>query len=200
MKKKIDQKFADNPVVHSVQRLYDKSAPMLIVESVLFTVMGILMLVRPVGVLSGITFVLGCVLVLLGFYRMVSGFITSHDYGGGWLDVIFGIVNIIIGVLFLIYPIGSVISLIYVFIVLFLFKSIGAMVFAINMARAKFGHYVWNLIVSILLVMLSVALLVYPMAGAIAVIMFFAVILLVYAVADLYMYWELRRLKNNVIG
>ncbi len=199
--KKQSQKMQHNDwVQHSVQRMYNKSAPMLIVESILFVVMGILMLINPVGILSAMTFVFGCALILIGFYRTVSGFIVSHEYGGGWLDVLFGLINIIIGVLFLVYPLGSVVSLLYVFIVLFVFKALRALVFAINMVRAKFGHYVFNLIMAIVFVILSVALLFYPLAGAVAVVIYLAVILLMYAVADLYMYWQLRKLKKNVVG
>lgn len=187
-------------VAHSVQRLYNKSAPMLVVESILFLIAGVIMLVNPVGVLSAITFVLGCVLMLLGFYRMVSGFIVSHDYGGGWIDVLAGLLNIIIGLLFLTYPLGSVISLVYVFIVLFIFKALAAFIFAINMVRARFGHYIFNLIMSIILVCVSVALLFYPLAGAVAVVLCMAAMLLAYAIADMYMYWQLRSLKKNVVG
>lgn len=187
-------------IAHSVQRMYNKSAPMLVVESVLFLIAGVIMLVNPVRVLSAMTFILGCFLMLLGFYRMVSGFIVSHEYGGGWIDVLSGLLNIIIGLLFLTYPLGAVISLVYVFIILFIFKALAALMFAINMVRARFGHYIFNLIMSVVLVCASVALLFYPLAGAVAVGVCMAVMLLAYAIADMYMYWQLRSLKKNVVG
>lgn len=199
--KKQSKKMQHNDWVrHSVQRMYNKSAPMLIVESILFLVMGILMLVNPVGILTVMTFVFGCVLILIGFYRTVSGFVVSHEYGGGWIDVLFGLINVIIGVLFLVYPLGSMVGLVYVFVVLFVFKALRALIFAINMARAKFGHYVFNLVMAIVFVILSIALLFYPLAGAVAVIIYFAILLLMYALSDLYMYWQLRKLKQNVVG
>ena len=74
------------------------------------------------------------------------------------------------------------------------------MVFAINMVRVRFGNYVFNLVMAIALFCLSVWLLFYPTAGATAVVIFIAVILLMYAVADLYMYWVLRRLKRDIVG
>lgn len=199
-KKQSKKKQYNDCVQHSVQRMYNKSAPMLIVESILFFVMGILMLVNPVSILSTMTFVFGCVLILIGFYRTVSGFIVSHEYGGGWMDVLFGLINVIVGVLFLVYPLGSVVSLLYVFIVLFVVKALRALVFAINMARAHFGHYVFNLVMAIVFVALSVVLLFYPLAGAVAVVIYLAVVLLMYAVSDLYMYWQLRKLKKGVVG
>ena len=116
-----EQSEVDYRVRYVVQRMYNKSAPMMIVESILFIVAGIYMLINPMGVLTIVAFIFGCVLILIGFYRAVSGFIVSHEYGGGWPDVLAGLVNIIIGVLFLICPFGSSVGLVYVFIVLFVF-------------------------------------------------------------------------------
>lgn len=200
-KKQTKKSVADDAyVAHSVQRMYSKTAPVLIVESVVFMVLGILMLVNPLGFLSTITFVFGCVLILIGFYRTVSGFIVSHETGGGWPDVLSGLISVIIGVLFLIFPLGSMVGLVYLFVVLFVFMAWRALVFAINMARVRFGNYVFNLVMAIALFCVSVWLLFYPTAGAAAVVIYVAVILMMYAVANLYMYWVLRRLKRDIVG
>lgn len=190
---------ANNPVAHGVQRLYDRSAPLLLAEALLFVIAGIAMLWRPVGLLTILTLVLGCALILFGLYRTIAGFVASRGYGGGWLDVLFGLINIGVGVLFCVYPLGSMISLIYVFVILFLFKALRTLVFAINMARVRFGHWVFNLVMSVILVGLAVLLLFYPTAGAVALVMYLAITLLMYAFADIYMFFELRRLKKVVV-
>ncbi len=181
-----------------VRRLYDKSAPLLICESMLFIVAGVFLLIKPVAILTALTFIIGIGLILFGLYRTISGFVTSHNIGGGWFDVLFGLLNIVLGVLFCIYPVNSLISIVYIFVILFFFKSLRALIFAINMARAKFGHYVFNLIMTIILVVLAVALLFFPMAGAIALVYYLAITLFLYAVADIYMFIELMRLKRIV--
>lgn len=199
-KKTKTTKYHQDYLESSVQRIYDKSAPMLLCEAIVFAIIGVAMLINPMGVLTVITFVLGGALLLLGAYRTVSGFITSSDYGGGWLDVVFGLVNILIGILFIVYPSGSIVGLMYIFILLFMAKAISALIFAINMVRVRFGHYVFNLIMAIILVCLAVILLFNPLAGALAVIMLMAFMLLVYAVTDLYMFVQVRKLKQHVIG
>lgn len=182
-----------------VQRLYDKSAPMLLFEAVLFAVFGVFMLIEPVGFLSVITMVFAGALVLIGFYRVISGIVASYEYGGGWLDVLFGMLNIILGVLFFAYPIGSVIGMMYLFILLFIVHAINSLVFAINMTRAHFGHYVLNLIMSIVLMLAAVSLLFFPLAGAVLGVIILAILLLVYAVVDVYMFIIVRKLKNKVV-
>ena len=187
-----------NPVMMSIKRLYNQSAPLLICESLLFVVAAILMVFKPVAILTALTFVIGVGLILFGLYRTIAGFIVSHDMGGGWFDVVFGLVNVVLGVLFCIYPVGSVISLVYIFVLLFLFKSLRALIFSINMIRTKFGHYWFDLIVSLILIALAVFLLFYPIAGAVVMIYYLAVTLLLYAAADIYMYFELLKLKRLV--
>ena len=94
------ENVAYNPVAHAVQRLYERSAPLLIVEAIVLAVAGVIMLWKPVDVLAVMTFVLGGVFILLGLYRTIAGFVSSRGYGGGWLDVVFGIMGVVIGVLF----------------------------------------------------------------------------------------------------
>ena len=97
-----------NPIAASVKRLYNKSAPLLICEALLFGVVAILMVFKPVMILSALVWVVGIALVLFGLYRTIAGFVVSRDAGGGWFDVLFGILTVVLGVLFCIYPRGSV--------------------------------------------------------------------------------------------
>lgn len=198
-KTKKQKRVADSSVVHGVQRLYDRAAPMLICEALLLLCAGAIMLWRPVGLLTLLTLVLGGALILFGLYRTIAGFVASRGYGGGWLDVLFGLINIGVGVLFCAYPMGSMVGLSYVFIILFMFKAVRALLFAINMARARFGHWIFNLIMSVILLVMAVILMFFPVAGAVAMVIYLAVMLILYAFADVYMFFELRRLKKAVV-
>ena len=195
-----DTKIQQDYIADVVHRIYDKSAPMLLTEGLLFAVIGIAMLVRPMGVLTVITYILGGALMLFGVYRTIAGFVASHDYGGGWLDVIFGLINILIGILFLMYPSGSIVGVMYIFTLLFMAKAISAFIFAINKIRVRFGHYVFNLIMAIILVCIAIFLLFNPLAGAIAIIITLAFMLLLYSITDLYIFTQVRKLKHRVIG
>ena len=187
-----------NPVAASVKRLYNKSAPLLICEALLFGVAAILMVVRPVAILTALTLVIGIALVLFGLYRTIAGLVVSRDAGGGWFDVIFGLLTVVLGVLFCIYPVGSITALVYIFVILFMLRALLSLIFSINMIRAKFGNYWFDLIMSIILIALAIFLMVYPMAGAVVMIYYLAITLLLYAAADVYMYIEILRLKRLV--
>ncbi len=187
-----------NPVAAAVERLYDKSAPLLIGEALLFIGAAVLLFIWPVAILTLLTFIIGGALILFGLWRMIAGFVVARNVGGGWVDVVFGLINILLGVLFCIYPVGSIVGVMYIFVFLFAFKALKALLFAINMVRARFGHYWFDLIVALILCGLAVALLFWPMAGAIAMVYYLAVAMIFYALADVYMFVELYRLRREV--
>jgi len=189
---------ASNSVYEYIQGLYNRSAPLLICEAALLCFTAVLMVFQPMAMLSMMTFVIGVALILFGLYRTIAGFTVSRVPGGGWIDVIFGLINIILGVLFCAYPAGSSMGVIYIFIALLLFKSIKALIFAINMARARIGHYVMDLTVSAVLFLLAVLLMFFPIVGAITLVYMLAIVLLLYAASDIYMFIELLHLKNKI--
>lgn len=181
-----------------VHRLYNNTAPLLIMEAILMGIAAIVMLFNPVQIMTALTFIVGIALGIFGLYRMISGFITTREIGGGWMDVFFGMLNVILGVLFCINPAASMKSVAYVFLILFALKAVRTLIFAINMVRARFGHYWFDLIMAVLLLAVSIFLLFYPLVGVVAIVYYLAIGLLVYAVADVYMYIELARLKKMV--
>ena len=184
-----------NPVVAAINRLYCKSAPLLVGEALLFVVAAVILFMRPVLVLTVFTYIIGAALLIFGMYRMISGF--TNDNGGG-IDVVFGLVNIVLGVLFIVYPAGSLVSVAYIFVMLFFFKALRVLIFAINLARARFGHYILTLVGGIVLFALAIALFFFPLGTVVAMTYYLAVLLLIYAIADIYMFVELSRLKMLV--
>lgn len=185
----------NNPVAQYVRRLYSRSTTLLICEAVLFAAIGVLMFIKPLWFLATVMFVVGIILAAFGAYRTIVGLAGDGRPGTSrGLDITFGLLNVLIGVLFCVFPF----SIVYMFAILFLAKAIQALVFSINMARARFGHYIFSLIVSVILVAIAVMILVFPAVGAVTMVYYLAISLLLYALADIYMYLELRRMKRYV--
>ena len=192
------EKERRNSVVAAINRMYRKSASLLIGEAVLFIATAAVLFFKPVLVLTIFTYIIGAALLLFGLYRMASGFMYNADMGGGGIDVVFGLINIVLGILFIVYPSGSLVSVAYICVILFFFKALRVLIFAINLARARFGHYVITLIGGIALFALAVALFFFPLGAFIAMTYYLAGLLLVYAFADIYMFVELGKLKQIV--
>jgi len=178
-----------------VNRIYKNIAPLLIGEAILFTFVAILMMINPIQIMTAVTFIIGGVLILFGLYRVSMVFVSNLGFGIGSFDVFFGLVTLILGIVFCVYPRDATIGLVYVFVVLFLLNALRLLFFSINMARLGFGQYMIDLIGSIVMIVLSCVLLFLPNLAIGVLIWFLAVYLLLYAVADVYMFVKLLRLR-----
>ena len=181
-----------------IKRIYRNTAPLLIGEAILFTVVGILMLLRPVEFLSVLTFIIGAALVVFGLYRVSMVFVSNLGLSIGTYDVFFGLVTFILGVVFCVYPHDAAVGLIYVFGVLFLLNALRMLFFAINMLRIGFGYYRVDLIVAVVMVVLSALLLVFPTVVGGFLVVCLAIFLLLYAAMDIYMFLKLLNLHHQI--
>lgn len=179
-----------------VNKIYRNAAPLLVGEACLYTVVGVLMLMKPMAVLNMFAFVIGLGLILFGLYRVSMVFVSNIGAGVGFFDVFVGLMTLVLGLVFCIFPGGAAISLIYAFMVLFLLNALRILAFAINMARAGFGHYYIEIGTAIVMICLAVALCFVPDVVGGALVWALAVYLLVYAAADVYMLVKLLRLRR----
>lgn len=178
-----------------VNRVYKNTAPLLIGEAILFVVVAILMMVKPVEIMTAVTFVVGAVLILFGLYRVSMVFASNMGIGIGSFDMFFGLVTLVLGIVFCAYPRGATIGMVYVFVVLFLMNALRLLFFSINMARLGFGQYKVDLIGAVVMILLSVVLIFLPNLAIGVLVWFLAVYLLLYAAADIYMFVKLLRLR-----
>lgn len=194
--KKVRDKKKD--LIRLAKRVYRHTAPLLLGEAILFTTVALLMMIKPVEILSAVTFVVGAVLVVFGLYRVSMVFVSTQGFTAGTFDVFFGLVTFILGVIFCIYPYGATVGVIYIFVVMFLMNALRLLFFAINVARARIGHHVADIVVSGCLVLLALTLLFMPNLAIGVLVWFLAIYLLLYAAADVYMFMRLRQMKRMI--
>ena len=181
-----------------IKRIYRNTAPLLVGEAILFTVAGILMLVRPIEFLSVLTFIIGAALVVFGLYRVSMVFVSNLGFSIGTYDVFFGLVTLILGVVFCVYPHDAAVVLIYVFAVLFLLNALRMLFFAINMVRIGFGYDRVDLIAAGIMVVLSALMLIFPTITGGFLVVCLAIFLLLYAAIDVYMFLKLLNLHHQI--
>ncbi len=194
--KKVRDKKKD--LIRLAKRVYRHTAPLLLGEAILFTIVALLMMIKPVEFLSAITFVVGAMLVVFGLYRVSMVFVSTQGFTAGTFDVFFGLVTFILGVVFCIYPYGATVGVIYIFIVMFLMNALRLLFFAVNVARARIGHHIADIVVSGVLVILALSLLFMPNLAIGVLVWFLAIYLLLYAGADIYMFMRLRQIKRMI--
>ena len=186
-------------IANFVKHVYHNSAPLLVGEAILFSISAVLMMFKPVEFLSAITFIIGIALILFGLYRVGMAFVSSHGVGFGTLDAFLGLVGIILGVVFCVYPYAATVGVMYIFVVLFLMNALRLMFFSINMLRLHFGNYWFDLIFSIVLIVLALVLFMMPNLAIGVLVWFLAAYLLLYAAADVYMFIKLFKIKRSIV-
>lgn len=195
MKKVRDRK---KDLIRLAKRVYRHTAPLLLGEAILFIAVAVLMMIKPVEILSAVTFIVGAVLVLFGLYRVSMVFVSAQGLTAGTFDVFFGLVTFVLGVVFCIYPYGATVGVIYIFIVMFLMNALRLLFFAVNVARARIGNHTADVLVAIGLVILALSLLFMPNLAIGVLVWFLAIYLLLYAGADIYMFMRLVQLKREI--
>lgn len=185
-------------IAELIDRLYRNTAPLLVGEALVFGIVAILMLVRPIEVMNALTFVVGVALVVFGLYRVSMVFVSELGFSIGTFDVFFGLVTMILGIVFCVYPEGAATSVIYIFIVLFFLNALRLLLFAINMARMGLRRYWIELTVAFVMILLSGWLFFVPNLAKEILIWYLAIYLLVYAVADVHMFLRLLWLRRRI--
>lgn len=181
-----------------VNGIFKNVLPLLFVEASVFIVAALMMIFNPSGMLMAATFVVGAFLVVFGLYRIGLSFVDSEKKLSGSVDSFLGILSVVLGIIFCVFPHGVAIGVVYVFVVLFLLNALRLLFFSINLARVKYGNYVFDLVFSGVLVLVASVLLLLPgLAGGVLVFLL-AAYLLIYALADIYMFVKLARLKRAV--
>ena len=183
---------------NSLKKVYSKNVPLLAFEAVFFIFAAVLIFLMPLQVMATLTILFGIILALFGLYQILGGFFAKEKEGSGKvINIFFGIVNLVLGLVFFLQPVGSMIALVYIFAILFLIKALRTFVIALEMSRAKVGPYGLEIAISIFMAALAVLVLFYPALGAKMAMYFIGATLILYALADTHMYVELTKIKKR---
>ena len=199
IKKANPKRMSGHPMQEPIEKLYSKSAPVLMFEALLFLVASIAIFIKPVQILTTLTAVLGVFLGLFGIYQLFIGFFGGkNEMAGKNTNIVVGLLNVILGIVFFTLPAGSMITMVYIFAILFFVRAITSVVFSIKTSRARFGNYAFDIFIAIMMIALAVLILFFPMFGAVTVMYYIAITLFLYALADINMYFKLLKLKKIV--
>lgn len=85
-----------------------------LLTSIIFAILGIVLIVNPQGTLKVVAYVFGAIFMLIGIYKIISYFVAKGKYDFFNYDLAFGIIAIIIGLATIVYmkQIGTVLRVI----------------------------------------------------------------------------------------
>lgn len=116
-------------------------------EAILFILLGIIAIAIPQFFTIGIELLVGTLLIAAGIVQLIRLF-QNKDAPGFWGSFFGAIFSLILGALFLIYPLAGVLSLTYLLILYFIIDGIAKIYFSFQLK--SFQHWGWILFSGIL--------------------------------------------------
>lgn len=164
-----------------LKEILKKSGRVSIVESIIFAILGIVLVCNPTGTVKIITGILGTVFIVIGIYKIIRYFISRGNNDFYNFDLIYGLTAIVIGIVAMAYMniIGSVFRIIIgVWIIYTSFISINT-----SLQLRKMGGTTW--IWSLVLAFIMFACGLYTVINPGTIVITIGAIMIVYAVLDI---------------
>lgn len=164
-----------------LRKLLKKAGWISILESIIFAILGIILVCKPEGTVKAITYILGTVFILIGIFKIMNYFIDRGNDDFYNFDLIYGLTAIVIGIVTMAYMnvIGSIFRIIIgVWIIYTSFVRINS---SLQIKRMGSSLWSWSLALAIIMFICGLYVVINP--GTIIVSI--GIIMIVYSVIDI---------------
>lgn len=86
-----------------LEKILKKTGWSSLISSIIFAILGIILIVNPEGTVKAVSYILGAMFTLTGLYKIVNYFITKGRYNIYNYDIVYGIIAVILGIVTIIY-------------------------------------------------------------------------------------------------
>lgn len=159
------------------------------IAGILSCLLAFVMLHNPSQSLRGLVIAFAILSITQGL-MWISVFARFHYvFGLSWVGIISGVIDILIGILFLFYQTAGALSLGWMLAIWFFFDSISGIAFAGHLRDISTGFFIFNLILNILTLLLSIAMLLNPVITAFSLVYLVAFYLLIFGINEIVLAW-----------
>lgn len=159
------------------------------IGGILLVVAGFLVMAYPDRSFKTFVFLFGVISIIQGVL-WISAYAKFKDlFGMSWLTILSGILDIIVGILFLASRSVGGIALAILFAIWFMTDSIVGIVFASHLKSFSTGYYVFSLILNIISLIIAIVMLFNPLIAAWTLVYVVAFWLLVFGFNEIIMAW-----------
>lgn len=164
-----------------LQKLFKKTGWISIIESLIFAILGIILVWKPVETIKVISYVLGTIFMLIGLFKSVNYFISKGKYDFYNYDLIFGLMAIVIGIITIIYTdtIGTIFRIIIG--IWIIYSSLIRINLSMKLKKRNISVWSYSLILAI--IMFAGGLYISLNSGS--VIVTIGIIMIIYSVIDI---------------
>ena len=170
-----------------------------LISGILLIACGVYVLLNPAQTLIGIASLIGLAALFSGAFSLATYFTQKDELFGSKGILLDGILDVILGVLLIIYPISSLIANIFLGLMSLWVISKGAMaVYHAVLAKKFERHWYVLLIIGILLVLFGILALIKPIITVVAISVILGVFLISDGIEILGHWWMIQKFRKNI--
>lgn len=138
-----------------------------LITGVLLLLAAFIVMRYPIATLATMTFIFATVAIIRGIASVASGIsIRRVSSRIAWVPLIVGIIDIVIGIIFLVNPKVGITTLTYLFAIWFLIDTLGELFTVGTLRSIGTGWFVLALILELITLVLAVLMLLQPMLAS----------------------------------
>jgi uncharacterized membrane protein HdeD (DUF308 family) len=168
-----------------------------LILGILFIIVGVWAIVTPVSTYLSLAILFSVTFFVAGFLEIIYSISYRKQLDGWGWSLASGILSLIIGVLLIIYPQVSIITLPLFVGFVVLFHSSMAIAWSIELKKYKVSNWGWLLFAGILGVIFSFILLMNPLIAGLTVAVFTGISFITIGIFHIHFSIELKKLKNT---
>lgn len=159
------------------------------IAGVLMVITSFLLIRHPAKGLHSFVLIFGIVSILQGIVWIAGYSRFRNIFSRSWVTLISGILDIIVGILFLCsYDVGSL-TIAYLFAIWFFVDSVVGIAFSWHLRDLSTGYFIFSLIMNILSLFIAILLIFNPVLAALSLVWLVAFWLLVFGVNEIVVAW-----------
>jgi len=165
-----------------VQRALRKTGLISIVESVIFMILGIILIVKAEAAVKVISYIFGGIFILIGLLKTIAYFFTrKDDFAPYTYDLIYGLMSIVIGIITIYYS-STIETILRVIIGIWIIYS-ALVKFSLTLKIRSLESKAWFVSLILSIIMFACGLFIILNSGTIVVTI--GIMIVVYAVLDI---------------
>lgn len=164
-----------------MEKILKKAGWESLLASIVFAVLGILLITHPEGIVKAISYVIGILLILIGLYKVIIDIKNRGEYNFYNYDMAYGFITAILGIIVMVYgtQIGAIFRvLIGIWII---YSSIIRMNISFKLKDMYTKTWIYSLIIAVLMLICGI----YTVCTSGIVIATIGALVLIYAVLDI---------------
>lgn len=167
--------------MEEIKKFLKKTSSTSIIESIIFVIIGLIIVWKPEGTIKLISIILGISFIIIGIYKVMRYFSTKEKDNFYNYNLIYGIMACIIGIIIMAFS-STISSIIRIVIgVWIIYSSLMRMNLSIKLKSSDSNIWIYSLVLSFIMFICGV----YIIVNSGAVIFTIGIMMIIYAIIDI---------------